>query len=64
MNINIYKVTVSAAYIFKLFLSYIFLDKEIAKKKVQPAGGSGLFFVSPSQWIGNKQLFKVGLIEL
>ena len=26
------------------------------------AGGSGLFFISPSWWIGNKQLFKVGLI--
>ena len=27
-----------------------------------PAGGSGLFFISPGWWIGNKQLFKVGLI--
>ena len=26
--------TVSAAYFFKIFLSYIFLDKEIAKKIV------------------------------
>ena len=42
-------------------LYYIFLEKEIEKKKFFYVGGSWLFFVSPGQWIGNKQLFKVGL---
>ena len=37
MQSNIF--TVSAAYFFKIFLSYIFLDKEIAKKKNLLAGG-------------------------
>ena len=52
MQSNIF--IVSAAYL-------IFLDKEIAKKKFLPAGGSRLFFISPCQWIGSKQLFKAGL---
>ena len=30
---------VSAAYLFKSFLSYIYLGKEIAKTKFLPAGG-------------------------
>ena len=36
---------------------YIFLDK----KKFLPTGGLWLFFISPGWWIGNEQLFKVGL---
>ena len=27
-----------------------------------PAGGSWLFFISPSRWIGKEQLFKAGLM--
>ena len=44
---------------------YIFLDKEIGKKKFLAshllAGGSWQFFISSSRWIGNKELLKVGL---
>ena len=40
-----------------------FLDKEIAKKKFLPAGGSWFLFISPGWWIGNEQLFKIGLAE-
>ena len=40
----------------------MFLDKEIAKKNFYPAGGSWIFFISPGRWIGNEQLFNVGLI--
>ena len=58
MQSNIF--IVSAAYLFKSFYR-TFLDKEIRKKKVLPAGSSWLFFISPGRWIGNEQLFKVGL---
>ena len=41
-------------------MMYIFLDKDCKKQKFLPAGDLWLFFISPSQWIGNKQLFIVG----
>ena len=66
MNINIYKVTFllyQLLIFLNCFVIYLFFDKEIAKKKFLPAGGSWLFFISPGQWIGNEQLFKVGLGE-
>ena len=63
LNINISKGTflLYQLPIFLNILSYIFLDKVIAKKKFLSVGGSWLFFISPGWWIGNEQLFKVGL---
>ena len=39
----------------------MFLDKEIPKTMFLPSGSSWLFFILPGWWIGNEQLFKVGL---
>ena len=49
-----------AAYLFKSFYHISFWIKRL-QKKFLPMGGSWLFFISPGQWIGNKQLFEVGL---
>ena len=35
----------------------------MAKKKFLPDGGSWQFFISSGRWIGNEQLFKIGLIK-
>ena len=51
---------VSAAYLFKSFNIYLFRQRDC--KKFLPLGSLQLFFVSSSQWIRNKQLFKVGLV--
>ena len=68
MNINICKVTFllyQLVIFLDIFITYLFLKTKRLqkKKKFLPAGGSWLFFISPSRWIGNKQLFKVGLTE-
>ena len=39
----------------------MFLDEEIAKKKVSTWGRLVTIFIPPGWWIGNKKLFKVGL---
>ena len=46
MQSNIF--TVSAAYFFKIFLSYIFLDKEIAKKKIYSRAAGDYFLFHPA----------------
>ena len=60
MNTKIkYNYTHSILYQLVIFLNllwYIFLDREIAKKKFLPEGGSWLYFISPSWWIGKEQL--------
>ena len=55
---------VSATYLFKPFNCISFQTKRLQKKKILFAGGSWLFFVPPSRWIGNEQLFKVGLEDV
>ena len=63
MNLNIYKVTFllyQVLIFLNLFVAYLFRQRDCKKKKVS-AGGSWLFFISPGRWIGNEQLFKVGL---
>ena len=44
-----------------LFIVHLFRQR-LQKRKFLPVGGSRLFLFQPSQWIGNNQLFKVGLI--
>ena len=56
MQSNIF--IVSTACLFKSF--YIFLDKDFKKKFTH--GRLVTVFISPSQQIGNEQLFKVGLM--
>ena len=67
LNIDIYKLTFllyQLLIVLNRFVIYLFLDKEIAKKKkFITAGGSWLFFISLGWWIGNEQLFNVGLIN-
>ena len=53
---------VSAAYLFKLFIGYLFRER-LKNKNFLLTGGSWLFFISPGWWIGNKQLFKVSPIQ-
>ena len=57
MQSNIF--IVSTACLFKSFC--IFLDKDF-KKKVSTHGRLVTVFISPSQRIGNEQLFKIGLM--
>ena len=63
MNINIYKAVLllyQLLIFLNFFLVYLFRQRG-CKKKFLPVGCLPLFFISPSRWIGNKQLFKVGL---
>ena len=62
-DLNIYKVTflLYQLLIFViLFIIWLFRQRNCKKKKFLPAGSLWLFCISPSQWIGNEQLFKVG----
>ena len=64
MNINKYKVTFllyQLLIFLNLFIVHLFRQRDCKKKKFLSAGGTWLFFISPGQWIGNEQLFKVGL---
>ena len=62
-NIDIYKVKFLLDWLLiflNLCVVFLFRQRDW-KKKFLPVGGSWLFFVSPSWWIGNEQLFNVGL---
>ena len=64
MNINKYKVTFLMCQLLiflNLFIVHLFRQRDCKKKKLLSVGSAWLFFISPGQWIGNKQLFKVGL---
>ena len=66
LNINICKVTFLLYHLLiflNRFIIYLFRQRD-CKKTFLHAGGSWLFFTSPAQWIGNEQLFKVGLSGL
>ena len=42
-----------------LFIVYLFKQRDCQKNLYQRAAHG--FFISPGRWIGNKQLFKIGL---
>ena len=63
MNINKYKVTFllyQLLIFLNLFIVNLFRQRDCKKKSSYPRAAR-LFFISPGQWIGNEQLFKVGL---
>ena len=62
MNINVYKVTFllyQLLIFLNVFIVYIFRQRDCKKKGFYPQVACD-FFISPSWWIGNEQLFQVG----